>query len=74
MRQGKDLSVLDDIVLRLAHGESLDPKYRDHELTGNYKGKRECHITPDWLLIYEQTENQLVLYRTGSHSELFGNH
>ena len=52
---------------------TLDAKYRDHDLTGNYKGTRECHIEPDWLLIYEIRGDVLVLmlYRLGSHSELF---
>lgn len=61
------------MVERLANGETLEPKYRDHDLTGNYKGCRECHIAPDWLLVYEVVEDVLVLmlYRTGSHSELF---
>ena len=60
----------------LANGETLDARYRDHDLTGNYKGTRECHIEPDWLLIYEIRNNILVLlvlmlYRLDTHSELF---
>ena len=57
----------------LADGGTLDIKYRDHALTGNYKGARECHIEPDWLLVYEIYGDVLVLmiYRIGSHSELF---
>ena len=72
-KQGKDISLLKDIVGRIADGLPLDTKYRDHALTGNFKGCRECHITPDWLLIYEIYEEQLILYltRTGSHSDLF---
>lgn len=54
---------------KLANGEILEAKYRDHALTGNYKGSRECHIEPDWLLIYETLV--LMLSRVGSHSELF---
>ncbi len=59
--------------LKLANGEVLEEKYRDHDLTGNYKGCRECHVEPDWLLIYEVVDDVLVLmlYRVGSHSELF---
>ena len=72
IKQERDLSILDDIVLRLAQGEQLDQKYRDHALTGNYRGSRECHLEPDWLLIYEVMDSQLILYRTGSHSELLG--
>ena len=61
------------IIAKLANGEDLEPKYRDHALIGNYVGCRECHITPDWLLIYQvkETELALILMRTGSHSELF---
>ena len=72
-KQGKDTERLFRVVERLANGETLEPKYRDHDLTGNYKGCRECHIAPDWLLVYEVVEDVLVLmlYRTGSHSELF---
>ena len=72
-KQGKDTERLFRVVKRLANGETLEPKYRDHDLTGNYKGCRECHIAPDWLLVYEVVEDVLVLmlYRTGSHSELF---
>ena len=72
-KQGKDTERLFRVVERLANGETLEPKYRDHDLTGNYKGCRECHIAPDWLLVYEVVEDVLVLmlYRTGSYSELF---
>jgi mRNA interferase YafQ len=51
--------------------EKLSQKYRDHVLVGQYKGTRECHIEPDWLLIYELVESEVVLIRTGSHSDLF---
>ncbi len=72
-KQGKDVEKLFEVVEKLACGEKLDPKYKDHELTGNYRGCRECHIDPDWLLIYEVVGDVLVLmlYRLGSHSELF---
>lgn len=72
-KQNKDLSKLFEVINILANGETLDSKYRDHSLTGNYKGTRECHIEPDWLLIYEIRGAVLVLmlYRLGSHSELF---
>ena len=68
-KQGK----LYEIINILACAEELDAKYRDHNLIGNYKGYRECHIEPDWLLIYKVMENILILTlsRTGSHSELF---
>lgn len=62
-----------DIIEKLARGEMLEAKYRDHSLIGDYKGTRECHIEPDWLMIYEIFEDILVLslQRTGSHSDLF---
>ena len=72
-KQGKNLDKLFDVVERLANGETLEVKYRDHDLSGDYKGCRECHIDPDWLLIYEFFDDVLVLLlnRVGSHSELF---
>ena len=71
--QGKNIDKLFAVIEKLANGETLEPKYRDHDLVGNYKGCRECHIEPDWLLVYEIFEDVLVLmlYRTGSHSDLF---
>jgi len=69
---GKDLSKLAFVIDTLATGEPLAESYRDHALIGNYLGCRECHISPDWLLIYQTTETELILVRTGSHSELFG--
>lgn len=72
-RRGYDLSLLSNVVDTLAMGQPLAEKYKDHSLLGNYKGCRECHITPDWLLIYEIVNNELILYltRTGTHSDLF---
>ena len=72
-KQNKNLDKLFDVITILANGGTLDVKYRDHPLTGTYKDTRECHIEPDWLLIYEIQNNVLVLmlYRLGSHSELF---
>ena len=72
-KQNKDLDKLFDVIDILANGGTLDEKDRDHDLSGNYKGTRECHIEPDWLLIYEIREDVLVLmlYRLGTHSELF---
>lgn len=73
IKQGKDLDLLQEIVEALQRQESLPPKNCDHSLSGNWKGYRECHISPDWLLIYK-SEDQLKLLRlarTGSHSELF---
>ena len=72
-KQGKNLDKLYTVINKLANDETLERKYKDHNLSGNYKNCRECHIEPDWLLIYEIIEDVLVLilYRTGSHSELF---
>ena len=72
-KQNKDLGKLFEVIDILANGETLDAKYKDHSLTGNYRETRECHIETDWLLIYEIRGDVLVLmhYRLGSHSELF---
>lgn len=72
-KRGYDLSLLNEVVNTLAFGLPLDEKYKDHSLIGNYKGCRECHITPDWLLIYEISNDELFLYltRTGTHIDLF---
>lgn len=72
-KQNKNTDKLFEVIEQLAKGEILDEKYRDHDLIGNYKGCRECHIESDWLLIYEIVEDVLVLllYRLGTHSELF---
>lgn len=72
-KQGKNLEKLYAFIEKLANGEQLEAKYRDHELIGNYKGCRECHIEPDWLLVYEVINETLVLMLNclGSHSELF---
>ncbi|MBO5636466.1 MAG: type II toxin-antitoxin system YafQ family toxin [Acidaminococcaceae bacterium] len=72
-KQHKDLNELFSVIETLAEGGLLDTKYHDHDLSGDYKGTRECHIEPDWLLVYEIVNEILVLmlYRVGSHSELF---
>ena len=67
-----DIDLLDDIIRKLASSEQLPEKNRDHALTGNWVGYRECHIQPDWLLIYRQTDTELYLVATGTHSDLFG--
>lgn len=71
--RGCDLDLLEEIVNKLAAQETLAPKYRDHALSGNYAGFRECHIKPDWLLIYRIHEGELLLFlvRVGSHADLF---
>ena len=72
-KRGYDLSLLCVVVDMIAAGNELPEKYRDHSLSGNFAGCRECHITPDWLLIYEIADEELILYltRTGTHSDLF---
>ena len=72
-RRGYNTELLTAVIKKLANGEHLAQKYRDHALTGDYAGCRECHITPDWLLIYEIADDTLLLYltRTGTHSDLF---
>jgi len=72
-KRGYDISLLTDIIKKLADGEKLPEKNRDHWLLGSYGKCRECHIAPDWLLIYETDGNELFLYltRTGTHSNLF---
>ncbi len=70
-KRGKDLGKLEVVIDALAAGEPLPSRRRDHVLSGNYAGKRECHVEPDWLLIYEVTEEEVLLGRTGSHADLF---
>ena len=69
---GKDLNKLRLVIELLVQGNDLPSKNRDHFLIGKYKDFRECHIEPDWLMIYKLTPTELILVRTGSHSELFG--
>lgn len=73
-KRGLDLQLLEDVVNKLQNDEMLDEKYKDHELKGKYKGFRECHIQPDWLLIYLKEEDTitLTLVDTGTHADLFG--
>ena len=70
-KRGKLLSKLNILVDLLVLGKKLGVKYREHKLSGNYRGKMECHIEPDWLLIYEVSVDFIILYRTGSHADLF---
>ena len=69
-RQGKPMDLLDDIMKLIAKGEKLPDKKQDHPLSGNWKGARECHIAPNWLLIYYLKEDRVFFSRTGSHSKL----
>jgi mRNA interferase YafQ len=70
-RPGKDLSKLRELILLLAEGQPLPPRYKDHPLSGDWKHYRDCHIESDWLLIYKIEGDDLYLVRTGTHSDLF---
>jgi len=70
-KRGKDLSKLKEITRIIANGEGLEDRHRDHALSGNWAGSRDCHIEPDWILIYRVDAESLFLERTGSHSDLF---
>ena len=74
LKRHLDIELLDNIIRSLARGETLPEKNRDHALTGDWVGHRECHILPDWLLVYRIEDDVLVLTlaRTGTHSDLFG--
>jgi mRNA interferase YafQ len=73
VKRGYDVRRLERVIDILASGNELPEEYKDHDLIGNYSGCRECHIAPDWLLVYEinNTELLLILTRTGTHSDLF---
>ena len=73
IKRGYNLALMDEVITALAEERPLQQKNLDHLLQGNYDGCRECHITPDWLLIYEVSKGELILYltRTGMHSDLF---
>ena len=72
-KRGKDVSLLEDILNKLLNEEPLEERHKDHALTGDYIGFRECHIQPDWLLVYAINEYELILTasRTGTHADLF---
>ena len=72
-KRGYNIDLLTEVIRWLADGKTLPEQYLDHKLSGDFMGCRECHITPDWLLIYEISEGALLLYltRTGTHSDLF---
>ena len=72
-KRGYNLDLLNDIVEKLARQEPLPKKNRDHSLTGDFSGFRECHIQTDWLLVYRVNDEELILFltRTGTHSDLF---
>ena len=65
------MTLLKKVIKMILDGKALPPKYKDHPLTGNYKGRRDCHIEPDWLLIYKKEKDSIIFERTGTHSDLF---
>ncbi|MDQ0202869.1 type II toxin-antitoxin system YafQ family toxin [Pectinatus haikarae] len=73
IKRGYNMELMESIVNQLSNNKKLPPKNKDHVLIGDYGGCRECHITPDWILIYEVENDELILYltRTGTHSDLF---
>jgi len=71
LKRGEKIDLLNKVVDMLVSGEKLPKKYNDHELHGEFKGYRDCHIKPDWVLIYSIEPNLLYLYKTGTHSDLF---
>ncbi len=72
MKRRYNMALLQKVIDTLRIPDVLPSKNADHNLSGNYNGYRECHIAPDWLLIYRQEGNELLLYRTGTHADLFG--
>lgn len=70
-RRGKDMTKLRELILLLIEGDPLPPRYKDHSLSGDWKHHRDCHIEPDWLLLYKIDDVDLYLVRTGTHSDLF---
>lgn len=70
-KRGLSIDKLKHVIRFLVMQEPLNPSYRDHKLHGNWKGRRECHIEPDWLLIYKTEADRIIFERTGTHSDLF---
>jgi mRNA interferase YafQ len=70
-RRGKDMSKLRQLILLLVDDSTLPPRYKDHPLSGEWEHHRDCHIEPDWLLVYKIDGDDLYLVRTGSHADLF---
>jgi mRNA interferase YafQ len=72
VKRGKDMAKLRELLVLLVEGNPLPPRCSDHPLSGNWKHHRDCHIEPDWLLIYKIDGDDLYLVRAGTHSDLFG--
>ena len=71
IKRGKDKEKIKEVMKSLIKGKELSDRYRDHQLVGTYANRRECHIEPDWLLIYKLNEDEIIFERTGTHSDLF---
>lgn len=71
LRRGRSADNFKTVARKLVKREALEPRYRDHRLAGFYRDRRECHIEPDWLLVYKLTEHEIIFERTGTHSDLF---
>jgi len=72
LKRGLNLALFYEVVSKIANGELLEACYQDHPLHGKLDGKRGCHIEPDWVLIYSVNKKEVILYRTGTHSDLYG--
>ena len=71
LKRGHDENRIVTVMTKIICQERLEAKYKDHGLKGKYAGRRECHIEPDWLLIYKKTSGEIIFERTGTHSDLF---
>jgi mRNA interferase YafQ len=71
LKQGKRGDKIKVVMQTLVREEPLDAQYKDHKLIGNFQGRRECHIEPDWLLVYKKTTEEIIFERTGTHADLF---
>jgi mRNA interferase YafQ len=74
IKRGYDISILDKVVVMLANGETLPERYHDHVLSGKHRGRHDCHVRSDWILIYEKNDDvlTLLLVETGTHADIFG--
>jgi len=70
-KRGSDMKKLRAVIQKLVNEEELEARYKDHPLQGKYAGARDCHVNPDWILIYAIVDNELRLIRTGTHADLF---
>ncbi len=70
-RRGKDIDKLKQILAALIHEEPLPERHQDHVFRGNLRNRRECHVEPDWLLVYKLNDDDIIFERTGTHSDLF---